>query len=214
MLVTILLLVSLVLSSVAACSPVNITVTSPSSGQDLDIVEEVWDIILQDYVEKDSIDADALRQGAIRGMLEALDDPYTSYLDAEAYQLSLDDLKGKFEGVGAYIGIRDEQLTIIAPIADSPADKAGIMAGDIILEVNGRPTSEMSLAEAVLNIRGPKGTAVKLLILHQDETEAEEVEIVRAKIELASIRSKVWFWRSRTIASAERAAAKKTNITR
>jgi len=151
-------------------------------------VEEAWDIIFQYYVEKDSLDADALRQGAIRGMLEALDDPYTSYLEAETYQLSLSDLKGKFEGIGAHIGIRDKQLTIIAPIADSPADKAGIRAGDKVLEINGMSTSEMSLAEAVLFIRGPQGTPVRLLVLHQDETEPEEIEIVRAEIEVTSVR--------------------------
>jgi len=190
MLVTILLLVSLVLSFGAGCTPDNetSTPTPPSSGEGLGIVEEAWDIIFQYYVERDSLDADALRQGAIRGMLEALDDPYTSYLDAETYQLSLSDLEGKFEGIGAHIGIRDKQLTIIAPIADSPAAKAGIRAGDKVLEINGMSTSEMSLAEAVLFIRGPQGTPVRLLVLHQDETEPEEIEIVRAEIEVTSVR--------------------------
>jgi len=190
MLVTMLLLVSLVLSFGAGCTPdtETSTLTPPSSGEGLGIVEEAWDIIFQYYVEKDSLDADALRQGAIRGMLEALDDPYTSYLEAETYQLSLSDLKGKFEGIGAHIGIRDKQLTIIAPIADSPADKAGIRAGDKVLEINGMSTSEMSLAEAVLFIRGPQGTPVRLLVLHQDETEPEEIEIVRAEIEVTSVR--------------------------
>jgi carboxyl-terminal processing protease len=129
-----------------------------------------------------------MKQAAIRGMLEELDDPYTSYLSAEAYQLGLSGLEGELEGIGAQVGVRDEQLTVIAPIAGSPADKAGIMAGDIILEVDGHSTAEMSLAEAVLNIRGPRGTPVKLLILHQDETEPEEIEIFRAKIELTSVR--------------------------
>ena len=187
-LVTILLLVSLVLAFVAGCSPDSKTLTPHSSSQGLDIVEEVWDIIFQDYVEKDGLDADALRQGAIRGMLEALDDPYTSYLDTETYQLSSDDLEGKFEGIGAHITMRDEQITIVAPIADLPADKAGIRAGDKVLEIDGRPTAEMSLVEAVLFIRGPQGTSVRLLVLHQDETEPEEIEIVRAEIEVTSIR--------------------------
>jgi len=188
MLVTLLLAMSLVLSSVAGCSPGVHTQAPPSSGQDLDIVEEVWDIIFQDYVERDSLDADALRQGAIRGMLEALDDPYTSYLDAEAYQLSLSDLKGEFEGIGAHITVKDKQLTIVAPVADSPADKAGIKAGDKILEIDGMSTSEMSLAEAVLFIRGPKGTSVRFLVLHQGEAEPVEIEIVRAEIEVTSVR--------------------------
>jgi carboxyl-terminal processing protease len=120
-------------------------------------------------------------------MVESLDDPHTSYMDAETYQLSLSDMEGKFDGIGAHVAVRDEQLMIIAPVADSPADEAGIRAGDVILAVNGESTLGMSLAEAVLRIRGPKGTAVSLLILHQEETEPVEIEIVRAEIELPSV---------------------------
>ena len=141
--------------------------TSPSLGEGLDNIAEAWDIIINDYVDKDRLDISTLSQGAIKGMVEALDDPYSAYLDAEAYQLSLSDLEGKFEGIGAYVGVNeDKQIMIIAPIADSPAAKAGIKAGDIILEINGEPTSEMSLTEAVLYIRGPKDTSVRLLVLH------------------------------------------------
>ena len=162
------------------------TRTSPEQG--LDIVEQAWNIILQDYVDKDRLDTNAMSQGAIKGMVEALDDPYTSYLDAETYQLSLGNLEGKFEGIGAHVAAKDGQLVIIAPIADSPADRAGIRAGDIILEIDGRSTSGMSLAEAVLSIRGPEGTTVTLLVLHQGDTEPEVIEIVRAEIELPSVR--------------------------
>ncbi len=162
--------------------------TALSSDLGLETVEQAWDIIFQDYVDKDRLDAAALSKGAIEGMVEALDDPYTSYLDPETYQLSLSSLQGKFEGIGAHVAIREEQLMIIAPIADSPAARAGIRAGDIILEIDGMPTSEMSLAEAVLIIRGPKGTSVTLLVLHQGETEPEPIEIVRAEIELPSVR--------------------------
>jgi len=164
------------------------TRTHPSLAQGLDSVAEAWNIISSDYVDKDRLDTSILSQAAIKAMVEALDDPYTSYLDAETYQLSLSNLKGKFEGIGAHVAIKDEQLMIIAPIAGSPAAKAGIKAGDKILEINGRSTSGMSLAEAVLNVRGPKGTSVRLLILHQSETKPEEIEIVRAEIELPSVR--------------------------
>jgi len=152
------------------------------------VVKQAWNIIFDDYVDRDQLDSSTLSQGAIEGMIEALDDPYSSYLDAETHQLGLSSLEGEIEGIGAQVAIRDEQLTIIAPIADSPAAKAGIRAGDVVLEIDGSPTMEMSLAEAVLNIRGPKGTSVSLLIRHQGETEPEEIEIVRAKIELPSVR--------------------------
>jgi len=183
--ITLLLMVSLALSFGAGCALGDRT--PPSLGPGLDSVAEAWDLIINDYVDKDRLDTSTLSQAAIKGMVEALDDPYSAYLDAAAYQLSLSDLEGKFEGIGAYVAVKDEQIMIIAPIADSPAAKAGIKAGDIILAINGRSASEMSLAEAVLYIRGPKGTSVRLLILHQGETEPEEIEIVRAEIEVPSV---------------------------
>ncbi len=166
----------------------NLGRTPSGPGDGLEVVKQAWNIIFDDYVDKDELSPSEMSQGAIEGMIEALDDPYSSYLDAETHQLSLSSLEGEIEGIGAQVAIRDEQLTIIAPIADSPAAKAGIRAGDVVLEIDGSPTAEMSLAEAVLNIRGPKGTSVRLLILHQGETEPEEIEIVRAKIELARVR--------------------------
>jgi len=181
--VSLLLVATVALSFGAGC--VLSSRTSPEQG--LDVIAQAWNIIFQDYVDKERLDADTLAQGAIRGMVEALDDPYTAYLDAEAYWLSLRGLEGKIEGIGAYVAVKDGQIVIIAPIADSPAGKAGIRAGDIILEIDGRSTSGMSLVEAVLSIQGPKGTIVTLLILHQGETEPEVIEIVRAEIELPSV---------------------------
>ncbi len=189
MVVTLLLGASLALSFGAGCALG--TSTPPNTDLGLDVVKEAWDIIFQDYVDKDKLDASTLSQAAIISMVEALDDPYTSYLDTENYQLALSSLEGKFEGIGAYIGVEDEQQIIIAPIPGSPAAKAGIRAGDIILEINGESTSGMSLTEIVLSIRGARGTSVRLLILHQDETNPEEIEIVRAEIELPSVYSEM-----------------------
>jgi len=163
------------------------TATAPS----LDTVEEAWNIIFQDYVDKDKLDASKLSQGAIKGMVEALDDPYTSYLDTTAYELWVRNVEGKFEGVGAYVEEKEGQITIVAPIPGSPADSAGIRSGDVVLEIDGDSTEGMSLVEAVLSIRGPTGTAVTLLILHQGETEPEVVSIVRAEIELPSVSSEM-----------------------
>jgi carboxyl-terminal processing protease len=189
-----LLMIGLLLATIIAlsfgigCQLGSSASSSPSTGNGLDTVEQAWQIIFDDYVDRDQLDARTLSQAAIEGMLEALDDPYTSYLDAETYQLGLGSLEGEIEGIGAQVGIRDEQLTIIAPIADSPADEAGIRAGDIILEINDESTAEMGLAEAVLKIRGPKETHIRLLIRHLGWTEPEEVEIFRARIELTSVR--------------------------
>jgi carboxyl-terminal processing protease len=120
-------------------------------------------------------------------MLEALDDPYSAYLDPETYQLSMSDFEGKFEGIGAHVAAREDMIVIVAPIPGSPAAEAGIRAGDQILEVDGEDITGLSLTEVVLMVRGPRDTTVRLLVLHEEETEPVEIAIVRAEIELLSV---------------------------
>ena len=154
---------------------------------EFDIIAETWRMLSEEYVDKDKLDAEKLSQGAVKGMIEALDDPYSAYVDPEGYQLELSSLTGKYQGIGAHIGVVDDQLIIIAPIAGWPAEKAGIRPGDKIMEINGESSSEMSPAEAALKIRGPAGTSVVLLVLHEGESEPVEVVIIRSEIELASV---------------------------
>ncbi len=154
---------------------------------EFDIVTEAWQLLQQDYIDKDKLDPKKLSQGAVRGMLEALDDPYSTYVEPEIRELELSDFEGKFEGIGAEITIRDKQLTIVTPLSNSPAEKAGLRPGDKIVKINGEPTSKMSLVEATLKIRGPKGTAVNLTILRDDNAEPFEVQIIRDEIKLQSV---------------------------
>jgi carboxyl-terminal processing protease len=160
---------------------------TPSEASGLDVVQQAWGIIFKDYVDNKKLDSRALSEAAIKGIVEALNDPYTAFLDPQTYQLSTSSFQGKYQGIGATIGVRDKQIIIIAPIPDSPADKAGLKAGDAVLEVDGVSTSGMSPAEVALRVRGPKGTSVRLLILHQGETAPVEIEIVRAEINLPSV---------------------------
>lgn len=160
-------------------------------GGGLDTIGQAWYIIFADYVDRDNLDPATLSHAAIKGMLESLDDPYASFLKPEYYELGVSNLEGEFEGIGAYVTIKDKQLTIIAPIPDSPADKAGIEAGDIILEIDGDSVTDMSFAEAIIKIRGPEGTSVRLLILHHSETEPLEIEIIRAMVEVPSVHFKM-----------------------
>ncbi|MDP2931384.1 MAG: S41 family peptidase [Chloroflexota bacterium] len=154
----------------------------------LGTIEQAWGIIFRDYVDRDNINTDNLTQSAIKGLVEALNDPYTSYVDAETYQLGLTDLEGQFGGIGAQVAMDNGRLTVIAPIPDSPAARAGVKPGDVILGIDGKSTEGMSVAEAVLKIRGPKGTTVRVLIQHQGETAPVEIDIVRADIQLPSVR--------------------------
>jgi carboxyl-terminal processing protease len=159
----------------------------PKSESDFDVVEQAWEIILQQYVENDQIDTEALAQGAVEGMLEALGDPYAAYLDPETYQLILPGFAGGFGGIGASVTDKDGQIVIVAPMEGSPAEQAGIRAGDVILEIDGQSTEGMSLTEAVLLVRGPDGTMVVLLVLHEGETEPELISVLRAEIEVPSV---------------------------
>ncbi len=166
----------------------------PASGESRDglaVVEQVWDIILREYVGKDKLDTKVLGQAAIEGMLKSLGDPYTAYLDKEEYQLGMSSLEGEFEGIGAIVSVENNQITVIDLLPDSPAAKVGIKPGDVILAIDGVATSGMSLAETVLKIRGPKGTPVKLRILHEGESKPEEVEVIRATVKLPSVRAEM-----------------------
>ncbi|MCJ7654694.1 MAG: PDZ domain-containing protein [Dehalococcoidia bacterium] len=153
---------------------------------EFDILSEVWQQLSESYIDKDKLDPEKLSQGAVRGMMEALD-PYSSYADPETHKLELSNFEGKFEGIGASISIKDNQLTVVSPIAGSPAEKAGIKTGDKILEIDGQLTSRLSLVEAAFKIRGPKGTSVKLLVLHEKESEPVEIQVVRDEIKLESV---------------------------
>ena len=160
---------------------------------DLDtaLLEEVWEIAQKNYVEPDELDTEALIQGAVRGMVNALDDPHSAYLTPGDYELFTSDLAGEFEGIGAYVGYSDGEIVIIAPMPGSPAENAGIRSGDIIMSVDGESTFEWSLMDAVLAVRGPRGTSVSLLVLHEGDTEPVEIEIIRAEIEIPSVYSEM-----------------------
>jgi carboxyl-terminal processing protease len=185
---TVTLVLVLVMASVGligtGCSLFSV---QDESELDLTLLEDVWEIIQKKYVEPDELDVEALVQGAAKGMVNALDDPHSVFLDPDDYELLTTDLAGEFEGIGAYVGYRNDQITIIAPIPGTPADEAGIKPGDVIMGVDGESTIGWSLQDAVNAIRGPRGTAVTLLVLHEGDTELVEIEIIRADIEVPSV---------------------------
>jgi len=154
---------------------------------DFSLFWEVWDRLEQDYLDKSSLDQTEMVFGAIQGMVSALDDPYTVFLKPPENKEVKDDLNGAFEGVGIQLGYQNEQLTVIAPLKGTPAFKAGVKTGDLILKIDDKPTSEITLPEAVKMIRGPKGTEVVLTLLHKGEKETYEAKIERDTIIVASV---------------------------
>ncbi|MDR2430657.1 MAG: S41 family peptidase [Candidatus Margulisbacteria bacterium] len=156
-------------------------------------VEATWGLLYQalsivrtQFIDTDVRD-DKLIYGSIRGMLRSLDDPYTRFIDPEGYEDMQTHLNGNFAGIGIQIGIKDSVLTVIAPIEDTPADRAGFKTGDKILEINGKSTEDMSLEQAVSLIRGPKGTRVTLLVLRNLKEKAQEHTLIRDNIKIKSV---------------------------
>ena len=151
------------------------------------LLEEAWQALSRDYVEPQALDQVKLERGAISGLVEALQDPYTHYLDPQHLQWEQATLEGKFEGIGTEVTQRDSDFIVLAPLPGSPAEKAGIKPGDRILQVDGEPTTGLTFLELISRIRGPKGTAVSLLILHEGESSPVEVEVVREEISDMSV---------------------------
>ncbi len=161
---------------------------SSSQGPDTELLDQAWTTITQNYVEPSIANSTTLNEGAVKGMVQALNDPYSAYLSPDAYKVSQSGLQGTFSGIGAQVGLnKDNQPVILAPLENSPAAKAGIKTGDVILAVNGKSTQGLSLTETVLLVRGPAGTAVKLLIQHEGEATPVEIDVVRAQINASSV---------------------------
>ena len=149
---------------------------------------EVWALLQERHIDAAAIDPQAAADGAIRGMMDSIDDPHAGYLDSDQYSMMHQDIQGYFEGIGAEVGVRNGLITIIAPIPDTPADEAGILSRDVILEIDGESTQGLELFEVINRIRGEKGTTVRLLVRRDRTGETVEIEIERGVIPLESVR--------------------------
>lgn len=157
------------------------------SNLDLSSLDELYDVLKNKYDGK--LDTNKLIDGAKHGLVEATGDPYTAYFNDEEAEKFQSDLEGSFQGIGAELGKRNEQLVIISTLDDSPAKKSGLLAGDIIGKVNDTDVTGLSVEEAVTKIRGEKGTTVKLTILRSDQL--KEISIMRAAITNPSVKSEI-----------------------
>ncbi len=154
-------------------------------------LSEAWQKIQANYVEKGKLDPVKMAQGAIRGMVEAVGDPYTEYYSPQSYASTLIEYTGLYQGIGAYIGKKDKQIVIIAPMPGSPAETAGIKSGDMILKIDGLSTEQLNTDEASQKIRGQAGTKVVLSLYRQGDKEPFEVSVTRNEIRVDSVKSEM-----------------------
>jgi len=172
-----------------------IPTTEPSKGSprrsDFDLFWEAWELIQRDFYGE-LPDEKGMTYGAIRGVIGTLNDPDTALIDPQTAAIFREDMTGSFEGIGATVRMNEEGfLVIVQPFEDQPAAKAGLLPGDIILEVDGTPTQGMDIYQAISRIRGPAGTEVQLLVRRLGEKEPFLATIVRGKIEIPTVQAKI-----------------------
>ncbi|MBI2099120.1 S41 family peptidase [Candidatus Uhrbacteria bacterium] len=149
---------------------------------------EVWNLARTQFVHQ-PVPEVKLFYGALKGMVAALEDPYSLFLEPVTARKFNEELAGSFSGIGAEVGVKNDRVTIISPLPDTPAERAGLRSGDAVLAIDGEDTAGMTIDLAVSKIRGPKGTKVKLLIGRAGVKQPFEVEITRDQIEVKSVRT-------------------------
>lgn len=154
---------------------------------DFSLFWRTWSILEKKYVDAGDLDAREMMYGAIEGMLRSTGDPYTTFFDPEENKSFEEGYTGEFEGIGAELEMRDELITVVAPLSGTPADRAGLRPEDIIIEVDGEDVTDETLTEAVGKIRGPKDTEVVLTVVREGERDTLEIPIVRDTIEVKSV---------------------------
>lgn len=160
--------------------------TAQATTVDFNMYWDVWKRLQAKYIGKPVADQD-LFYGSLQGMVAALNDPYTTFMPPKKAERFNQDLAGSFSGIGAELGMKKEMITIIAPLPETPADRAGLKAGEKILSVDGKETYGLTLDEVVNKIRGQRGVAVKLLIYNDQIDSTREVSIVRDIIVIKSV---------------------------
>jgi len=153
----------------------------------LKVFTEILSLVQSNYV--DEVNSKDLMYGAVKGMLETLD-PHSSFMPPELFKEMQVETQGSFGGLGIEITVKDRMLTVVAPIEGTPADKSGLQPGDRIVKIEGQPTKDMTLMDAVRQLRGPKGSKVTISLLREGQTEPFDVTLTRETIEVKSVRSK------------------------
>ena len=162
--------------------------SSEGTPRELEAVWEAWSLLNKEHIDRASFEAGTFEESAIKGLIDSVEDTHTSYVDPLVLQIEQTDLSGQFEGIGAHVRRREDgMIQIISPIEGGPAEAAGILAGDIILAVDGESIEGLELLEAVSKIRGPKGSIVSLTVKHIGELDTTIIDVSRDVIALTSV---------------------------
>lgn len=159
-----------------------------ASNLDFTLFWETWQTLKEKFIDKTKFDNQKMLYGAISGVVNSLKDPYTVFMDPEESKRFFEDVSGKFEGVGMEIGQKKGQLQIISPLEGTPAQKAGLRAGDKIIKIDGIFANELTIDDAVGKIRGDKGTEITLTIFREGWNDTKEFKIVRDVIMVPSLK--------------------------
>ena len=155
-------------------------------------LSDIMDVINQNYVGDKPIDKKLLMQGALKGMVESLEDPHSNYFTSEELKDFQEDIKGKYVGVGMVVQKRpNEALTVVSPIEDSPAYKAGMKPKDKIIAIDGQPTYKLTSEECVKKLKGKENTTVKVTVIRDGVKDPKDIEIKRAVVELKYVKSRM-----------------------
>src|SRR5690625_2794767 len=163
--------------------------TDNQLNENLQTIKEAYELIDHHYVG--DVESDQLLEGAIQGMLETLDDPYSSYMNAEAMERFNEQIQSSFQGIGAEVSMVEGKVTIVAPIKDSPAEKAGLRPNDQIIKVDDENLEGLDLNEAVEKIRGEKGSEVVLQVQRKGASKPFEITLVRDDIPIETVHSNI-----------------------
>ena len=174
--------------TVASTEPVDPAMTREEATE---LLDQIWDIVEDEYVDPDQLDTTQLYRGAAAGLVAAVGDPHTVYVEPLTATVLEEDLQGTFEGIGATVKLEDGLVIVGRPLPNSPAEAAGLQPGDAILEVDGTSLEGLGLFDAVAMIRGPKGTVVRLLIQRAGVDEPFIVPVTRDKVESPVIASEM-----------------------
>ena len=166
--------------------------TQPEQGVDMGEYWKVWHLMNQKFAETGSstVSTQDKVRGAIAGMVKSFGDPYTVFMPPTDASQFGDEIAGNFGGVGMEVGVRDNLITVIAPLPDTPAKKAGIRPGDVIVRINGTSTENMNLDQAINLIRGEKGTSVELTLYREGQTQLLKKSVVRDTITVPTVETK------------------------